>query len=286
MTFTKLGVVIPLGGVGDSDVTSIFAPAPLLLDGRTLLYYTGTSPGKTRVLLAASDDGIHFTKLGVVIPSGAFRDFDFFHTSHPAPLLLNGRVLLYYTGEENGTLRIGLAASDDGVHFTKLGVVISLGGAGDFDDVHTMHPSPLLLDGRIFLYYTGRTNTTNRVGLAVSDDGVHFTKLGVVIPLGANLEFDDNATQDPAPLLLDGRALLYYTGHDGGQQRVGLAASNDGVHFTKLGVIIPLGAGGQFDSFLTLEPAPLLLDGRVLLYYTGHDSTTYRVGLAASNMGV
>ena len=286
MAWTKLGVVIPLGGVGDFDEVHTRGPAPILLDGRVLLYYGGQEGTTYRIGLAGSDDGIHFTKLGVVIPLGGVGDFDVSDADTPAPLLLDGRVLLYYTGHNGPAWRIGLAASDDGIHFTKLGVVIPLGGAGEFDDVRAYGAAPLLLDGRVLLYYTGYDGADHRVGLAVSDDGVHFTKLGVVVPLGAAGDFDDEQTGASGPLALDGRVLLYYAGHDGAVYRVGVAGSNDGTHFTKLGVILPLGGVGDFDEFRVWTPAPLLLDGRVLVYYAGRDGTTYRVGLAASDEGI
>jgi len=284
--FTKLGVVIPLGGVGEFDEIVTEMAGPLLLDGRVLLYYTGSDGANDRVGLAASDDGVHFTKLGVVLPLGVGGDFDDEHTRRAAPLLLDGRVLLYYSGHDGSTYRVGLAVSDDGVHFTKLGVVVPLGGGGEFDDARTEGAAPLLLDGRVLLYYSGHDGSTYRVGLAVSDDGVHFTKLGVVVPLGGGGEFDDARTEGAAPLLLDGRVLLYYSGYNATFYRVGLAASDDGVHFTKLGVVVPLGGVGEFDQFSTDSASPLLVDGRVLLYYTGFQSPSYRVGLTVSDDGV
>ena len=56
--------------------------------------------------------------------------------------------------------------------------------------------------------------------------------------------------------------------------------------FTKLGVVLPLGGVGEFDDAYIYSPAPLLLDGRVLLYYAGYDGTNYRVGLAVSDDGI
>ena len=286
MAWTKLGVVLPLGGAGEFDDVHLLDPAPLLLDGRVLLYYAGDDATVYRVGLAASDDGVHFTKLGVVIPLGVAGDFDDRHTLDAAPLLLDGRVLLYYTGYDETNYRIGVAGSDDGIHFTKLGVVIPLGAGGEFDDTHTLDAAPLVVDGRVLLYYAGDDGGTRRVGLAGSDDGIHFTKLGVVVPLGVAGDFDDRHTLDPAPLVVNGRVLLYYRGDDGNTRRIGVAASEDGIHFTKLGVVIPLGAVGDFDDTHTWDPGPIALDGRVLLYYRGDDSVNYRIGLAVSDEGI
>jgi predicted GH43/DUF377 family glycosyl hydrolase len=132
-----------------------------------------------------------FTKLGVVIPLGASGTFDGSHVYLHSALLRDGKTWMYYDGNPVGSIRIGLAGSDDGVHFTKLGVVLPLGASGAFDDVYIHSPSALVRDGKTWLYYTGYNGSAYRVGLAVSDDGVHFTKLGVVLPLGASGAFDD-----------------------------------------------------------------------------------------------
>ena len=50
--------------------------------------------------------------------------------------------------------------------------------------------------------------------------------------------------------------------------------------FIKQGVVLPLGSSGDFDDMRVYSPAPLLLDGRVYLYYASHDGSTYRAGLA------
>ena len=112
--------------------------------------------------------------------------------------------------------------------FVKHGVVIPLGASGDFDDVQAYDPSALERDGRVWLYYTGDDGAKVRVGLAVSEDGVHFVKHGVVIPLGASGDFDDVYTYSPAVVVRDGRTWLYYSGYDGARFRVGLAVSEDG----------------------------------------------------------
>ena len=56
--------------------------------------------------------------------------------------------------------------------------------------------------------------------------------------------------------------------------------------FTRQGVVLPLGASGDFDDAYAYDPAPLLLDGRVHLYYAGFDGAAYRVGLAISEDGL
>ena len=112
--------------------------------------------------------------------------------------------------------------------FVKHGVVIPLGASGDFDDVHTYAPAVVVRGGRTWLYYIGYDGATWRVGLAVSEDGLHFVKQGVVLPLGASGDFDNVYACYLAVLERDGHTWLYYTGYDGANFRVGLAVSEDG----------------------------------------------------------
>jgi predicted GH43/DUF377 family glycosyl hydrolase len=57
---------------------------------------------------------------------------------------------------------------------------ISLGAAGDFDDMHIFAPCVAFENGRYFLWYCGSQGAVAdrvfRLGLATSDDGVNFTK--------------------------------------------------------------------------------------------------------------
>jgi predicted GH43/DUF377 family glycosyl hydrolase len=79
---------------------------------------------------------------------------------------------------------------------------------------------------------------------------------------------------------------LYYGGYDGATVRTGLAISEDGITFVKQGVVIPLGAGGEFDDAYVYAPAVLERDGQIWMYYAGHDGATVRIGLAISEDGI
>ena len=56
-----------------------------------------------------------------------------------------------------------------------------------------------------------------------------FVKKGVVLPLGATGDFDDEHAYMPTVLYHNGRFYMYYSGDDGSKRRIGLAISEDGV---------------------------------------------------------
>ena len=84
----------------------------------------------------------------------------------------------------------------------KDGPVISLGESGAFDDMHIFAPFVVLENGRYSLLYPGSRGTVPervyRLGLATSEDGVHFTKK----PGGPVYEVGDGRHSVVTPVLL------------------------------------------------------------------------------------
>jgi predicted GH43/DUF377 family glycosyl hydrolase len=111
------------------------------------------------------------------------------HAANPDLLRFNGKLHLYFRGQaEDGHDQIGTALRDpDGIHFTpwKHNPVIRVGE--DFDSGHILDPAAVEKDGKVFLYYSAHhidwktKNVPSHIGLAVSDDGIHFEKRGPVI---------------------------------------------------------------------------------------------------------
>src|SRR5262249_54255056 len=103
------------------------------------------------------------------------------------------------------------------------GPVVSLGEAGQFDDMHIFAPAVAYENGRYRLWYSGSRGTPSnrvfRLGLATSDDGKHFTK-HVGNPV---LGFADGAHSVLTPALLrnaDGNVL-----RENGKLRMWFAAA-------------------------------------------------------------
>ncbi len=71
---------------------------------------------------------------------------------------------------------------------------------------------------------------------------------------------------------------LYYAGRRGTRWSIGLMVSSDGDRFLPLGRVLDGGVG--FDALGVADPAPVVEDGSLLLYYAGTDGSAWKIGVA------
>jgi len=212
------------------------------------------------------------------------------HTFNPAAIVKDGKVYLLYRAEDdNGkgiggfTSRLGLAVSDDGIHFTKMPAPVLYPDndaqkehewAGGCEDPRVVETE----DGTYVLFYTqyhrlpGQPRHTN-LGMATSKDLVHWTKTGPVI--GRDDKGQTAAPSKSASLVtsvrdgkliatrINGKYWLYY-----GEGTVRLLSSPNLRDWTPEGGALLAPRNGLFDSELAEcgPPAVLTSKGIVLLY--------------------
>ena len=206
-----------------------------------------------------------------VIPSepGTWRESQ---TANP-DLLLNGKTyFLYFRGQQGGHDRIGLAVvpadSFDGFTWSILPEpVIDVGPAGSWDETHVLDPATVLVNGKVYLYYTAVSPRCDRaVCLAVSDDGVHFRKYehNPVVIGGA-----------PEIVVRNGVFHLYYWKRKptGSGYQIHLATSPDGCGFIDYSPEPVLSAGppGAWDSHTVETPRVFEENGTYYMMYAGSD---------------
>jgi predicted GH43/DUF377 family glycosyl hydrolase len=87
---------------------------------------------------------------------------------------------MYYSGKDrNGRLRVGLALSDDGLHWEKYenNPVLDIGDAGDWDARYVYCPIVWVEGDRWSMIFTGSDSADHyQIGLAQSDDGIVWSK--------------------------------------------------------------------------------------------------------------
>lgn len=160
--------------------THVANPDILLFKKKYHFYFRGQSEeGHDQIGVAYCDfdtfDGINWkmSHANPIIPvSHDPADFDSGHILDPAAIEVNDRVYLYYTGHNiawhnwNMPSHIGLAISEDGIHFKKVEHNPIVEGTA---------PEVMLYKGRIYLFYQ-RKNSDGyfEIYCSQSRDGIHF----------------------------------------------------------------------------------------------------------------
>ncbi|MGI9173808.1 MAG: glycoside hydrolase family 130 protein [Rhodothermales bacterium] len=175
-------------------------------------------------------------------------------------------------GDWNGTSRIGLATSTDGITFERQPEPVLEptepyelpGGCED--------PRLVKIDETFYLTYTAYDGETARLALASSPDLQTWTKHGLLFP-------DLGWTKSGAILTepVDGRYWMYF-----GDTNLWAAHSEDLIHWTPLEEPVLRPRPGSFDSRLVEPgPEPRLTDEGIMLIYNSADSAlVYRAGQA------
>lgn len=289
--FQKQGVVLDVGPPGSPD--SVDARFPFVLresDGTYKMWYTGFDGSQNRIMYADSPDGTSWTKHGVVLDVN--QPPYYFESIAGQSVLKEGTMYhMWFEGGFGSGGPYGLwsqiyhATSSDGVVFSVDSVALGLGAPGTWDAGATSFPFVTPAAGGGYrMYYSGWDGVTDRIGLAFSDSYTNFTRYSSnpIIDLGQPGSWDDGYVYATS-VTFDSQGRMYYTGWDGGTDRIGLANSGDGDTWTK----------SPSNPFMTGDAAPAFdsrgVNGASYLddpsfgrsvYYQGSDGTNIRIGLA------
>jgi len=109
---------------------------------------------------------------------------------------------------------------------------------------NVLNPTALIKDGKVYLIYRAQDSAmTSRLGLAISEDGIHFTKQAAPIfyPGNDSLQHYEwhGGVEDPRIVSTeDGGYLLTYTSYDGKTARLCFATSKDLLNWQKHGPLL------------------------------------------------
>ncbi len=117
-----------------------------------------------------------------------------------------------------------------------------------WDEKDVFNPAAVVKDNKVYMIFRaedkiGKYAGTSRLGLAVSDDGLHFTKnpAPVFFPDNDSLKTYEweGGVEDPRIVESpDGTYVMTYTAYDGDVARLLLATSKDLEHWTKQGLVL------------------------------------------------
>ncbi len=307
--------VLPPDPVSAFESTRCMNPFAVSVNGELRLYYSGGGAnGIQRICLATSgaDKPRQFTRHGVILDVGEPPAFDAHWYVLPCVHCIGGKWHLYYSGHEGTDFGlqsfpgIGLAISDDGLHFERYSskpVVTGnqttefpmnrgvAGGGSILEDV--------LPDGKVRyrMYYTlavGRKSADVRVdqekhcAVCHSADGITWSDHRLILSPRRDVANEDIAVAAPF-VWRDGklfRMLYCGIGTRWGYYSISEAVSHDGYHWRR----------GEGDENLSLTPDPaspwesqmveypcvIRESRRLRLYYCGNGYGTTGIGMAIS----
>jgi beta-1,2-mannosidase len=241
-------------------------------------------------------------------PASTFNDpirktpvkWEALHTFNPAAVVREGRIYVLYRAEDNSgtmqigmhTSRLGMAESEDGIHFTRRPDPVFFPGSdsqkarewpGGVEDPRVVEGD----DGTYVLTYTQWNRKTYSVGIATSTDLTHWTKHGPAFLTEAagkyaHLKYKSagivtRLDKDKNRLIaakIDGKYWMYW-----GEGAIHIATSDDLIHWTPVedasGAPVELlrPRAGHFDStFPETGPPPILTDQGIVVLYNGKNA--------------
>lgn len=213
------------------------------------------------------------------------------HTFNPAAIVRNGKVCVLYRAEDDSgemkigmhTSRLGLAESDDGLHFARRSMpVFYPAGDGQKDrEWEGGVEDPRIVeggDGTYVLTYTQWNRAITSIGIATSKDLLHWTKHGPAFE-GKYLQNGHKSAGIVTRLdhgrlraaKIAGKYWMYW-----GEITVHLATSQDLVHWQPIEdqsgspIVVLARRFRRFDSsFPETGPPPVLTDKGILVIYNG-----------------
>ncbi len=224
------------------------------------------------------------------------------HTFNPAAIVREGKIYVLYRAEDNSgkmeigmhTSRLGLAESEDGIHFTRRADPVFFPAKDDQKEREWPGgvEDPRIVegeDGTYVLTYTQWNRKTYSVGIATSTDLTHWTKHGPAFLTAAggkyaHLQYKSagmvtRLDKDKGRLIaakIDGKYWMYW-----GEGSIRLATSEDLIHWTPVedaqGAPAELlkARAGHFDStFPETGPPPILTDNGIVMLYNGKNATS------------
>jgi len=125
-----------------------------------------------------------------------------------------------------------------------------------WEEKDVFNPAVAVRNDSLFLLYraqdkVGKPAGTSRIGLAVSTDGTHFTRMPAPVLYPDNDAYKayewEGGCEDPR-LVQDSAGTYYmtYTAFDGKQARLFIATSTDLVHWKKYGCVFAKAYGGKY----------------------------------------
>jgi len=258
-------------------------PAVVFFKGRYFLYYSAKIPEdkRLRIGIATSPDGENWTYETLLPLDHACEGEQNGHGA-PAAIVKDGKVHLFYQTYGNWKNdAICHAVSPDGLYFEKDPTNPVFRPSSDWCSGRAIDADVCIFRDKLFLYFATRDSEMKiqklGVACAPADSGWHredFTQCVADTILEPTLDWEGECIEAPAAMVYDNKVYMFYAGaYNCWPQQIGIATSEDGVHFTRMFEKPLLGPGSEKAWNACESGHPYIFDdpatGKVFLYYQG-----------------
>jgi predicted GH43/DUF377 family glycosyl hydrolase len=279
------------GIAGSFDEKAVDCPFVFSANGKFYLTHVGFDGQGYQTGICESDDLIHWKRLGLIMA----RDPDDPITRHNiacASILrenelqssgrlikVDGRYVAAWhaypnPGYEEGAAVIGLAFSDDFMHWERGPVILRAEDGAEWERGGLYKPYLVKIGDTFHLYYNAKTTGApwkEQTGLATSKDLKSWTRhpANPLLRNGPEGAPDFRFASDPVVVSHEGKWAMYYFGlAKDGYARDLLAIGDSPTDFRKVDeVLVDVGAPGTIDEKYAHKPALIYHDGALYHFY-------------------
>ncbi len=279
------------GVPGSFDEKAVDCPFVFSANGKFYLTYVGFDGTGYQTGICESTNLVDWTRKGVILardPSDSITRFNIACASilrenelqSPARLVkVGGRYVAAWhaypnAGYEEGAAVIGLAWSDDLLHWERGPVILRAEDGAEWERGGLYKPYLVKIGDTFHLYYNAKTTGTpwkEQTGLAISKDLKTWTRhpANPLIRNGPEGSPDFRFASDPVVVSHRGQWGMFYFGlAKDGYARDLFAFGDSPTKFTKADeVLIDVGAPGTIDERYAHKPAVIYHDGALYHFY-------------------
>ena len=259
-------------------------PAVVHFHGKYFLYYT-TCPQEENSLpwgigISQSENMEDWTKVTDMEYVG---ELEASGICAPGALVYDGKVHLFYqTYGRFAEDAICHAWSEDGIHFTRNKTNPIIRAKGSWNNGRAIDADVCIFNGELFLYYATRDPQGNIQMQAVSKcplDGkferTSWQQCCSDSILKPELPWEQECIEAAATIVRNNKVYMFYAGaYNNSPQQIGVAVSEDGVHFKRLweDPFLPNGKSGSWNESESGHPYIFEDDdSRIYLFFQGNN---------------
>ena len=274
--------------MGNNQTGTVFDPFVIKHDNIYKMVVSWRSKGV--IALTTSKNGTIWSDLKIILNKGDNNSWESI-VNRACLLMINNKYYMWYTGQNKGVSKIGLAVSNDGLNFTKYKNNPILEPEYKFEKESVMNPHVLYdKEEKIFKmwYAAGETCEPDVICYAISKDGFNWKKYknNPIFISNINKFALDSFKVGGCDVhkISNKKYIMFYIGYsDINTARIFIAKSENGINnWKRYNNPIIKQTKGQFDNDACYKPSAIydMNQKKWLIWYNGRKENNEYIGLA------